>query len=289
MPINLLSMEIEGLTDFVTLADCKSFSRAAALRNITQPAFSRRIQALETAVGTGLIDRKNKTFKLTPAGTRFLLHARSLVNLADNAVSEAQSAMTHLVEPVYLIAPSYLSETFFPAWYKAMQKAVPGMTMRLSHQRGSSAIEELRKGICDFALILRAKKIDHCYSLEGLHTRVIGKDKMLAVCARQAKEKEHFLMYERGSYMYACAQAVLGKKAAAGKVVFESASPGLLKEMALAGFGTAVLQESMIKDDLAQEYLKPAFNAPPLECDILLVRGPALSTKKAELLWAATA
>ena len=40
-------MEIKWLEDFVTLADTSSFSRAAELRNVTQPAFSRRIKQLE--------------------------------------------------------------------------------------------------------------------------------------------------------------------------------------------------------------------------------------------------
>lgn len=280
-------MNIEGLKDFVTLADCKSFSRAATLRNITQPAFSRRIQALEIAVGTGLIDRKSKAFKLTTPGKRFLAHARNLTLLADNAVGEAQNATTHLSEPLYLVTPSFLSKTFFPIWYKAMQKSVPGLMMRILNQSGSGAIGDLRKGLADFALVQRARKVEACYTFDGLQTCIIGKDRMLAVCARQAREKEDLLMYPRGSYMNSCAEAVLAKRASSGKVVFESSSTGLLKEMALAGFGTAVLHESVIEDELVQGYLKPAFDAPPLECDILLVRGPTLSSKKAEGLWAA--
>lgn len=280
-------MDTKSLADFVILADCKSFSRAAVLRNITQPAFSRRIQALEADIGVALIDRKNKTFKLTPPGKRFLARARNLLDLADDAISEAHSVMTYLVEPVYLVAPSSLSKTFFPAWYKTMQKSVSGLTMRISHQSGSGSIEELRKGLADFALVLRAKKVETCYTFNSLQSCIIGKDKMLAVCTRHTKDKNNFLMYQRGSYMSSCTDAVLGKKAGSGKIVFESASTGLLKEMALAGFGTAVLQESMIEDDLAQGYLKPAFDTPSLECDILLVRGPTFSSKKAEGLWMA--
>lgn len=278
-------MDIESLKDLVTLADCKSFSKAAALRNITQPAFSRRIRALETAVGAELIDRRSKGFKLTLSGQRFLKHAQNLVDLAEDAVSDAQSTLTRLQEPVYLVTPSFLSKTFFPAWYKNLQRDVPGLTMRISHQSGSAAIEELRKGLADFALVLNAKKIESCYTFDGLQTRVIGRDRMLPVCSRHAKNRDHLLMHERGSYMSRCADVVLGKKAASGKVVFESGSTGLLKEMALAGFGTAVLQESMVQDDLAQGYLQPAFDGPRLECEILLVRGLHLSCKKAEALW----
>ena len=50
-------MELKWLEDFVSLAETRSFSRSAELRHITQPAFSRRIQALEAWLGTELIDR----------------------------------------------------------------------------------------------------------------------------------------------------------------------------------------------------------------------------------------
>ncbi|WP_163468518.1 LysR family transcriptional regulator, partial [Klebsiella michiganensis] len=40
-------VETKWLEDFVSLAETRSFSRSAQLRHVTQPAFSRRIQALE--------------------------------------------------------------------------------------------------------------------------------------------------------------------------------------------------------------------------------------------------
>ena len=43
----LAAVETKWLEDFVSLAETHSFSRSAQLRHVTQPAFSRRIQALE--------------------------------------------------------------------------------------------------------------------------------------------------------------------------------------------------------------------------------------------------
>lgn len=50
-------MDIKWLEDFITLSRLQSFSRAAEERHVTQSAFSRRIQALETWVGVPLLDR----------------------------------------------------------------------------------------------------------------------------------------------------------------------------------------------------------------------------------------
>ena len=61
-------METKWLEDFVSLAETRSFSRSAQLRHVTQPAFSRRIQALEAWAGTDLVDRSSYPTSLTPAG-----------------------------------------------------------------------------------------------------------------------------------------------------------------------------------------------------------------------------
>lgn len=53
------TMETKWLEDFVSLAETRSFSRSAQLRHVTQPAFSRRIQALEAWAGADLVDRSS--------------------------------------------------------------------------------------------------------------------------------------------------------------------------------------------------------------------------------------
>ena len=64
-------MDNKWLEDFLSVARTGSFSRSAAERHITQPAFSRRIKSLEQWVGTPLIDRSTYPTRLTPAGERF--------------------------------------------------------------------------------------------------------------------------------------------------------------------------------------------------------------------------
>lgn len=81
-------MEIKWLEDFVTLADTSSFSRAAELRNVTQPAFSRRIKQLENWLGATLISRATMPAELTPAGRNFLPVAQESIRTFYAASSE---------------------------------------------------------------------------------------------------------------------------------------------------------------------------------------------------------
>ena len=64
-------MELIWLEDYLALAETLNFSRAAEARHVTQPAFSRRIRALESWVGAALFSRTTHGVALTPAGEHF--------------------------------------------------------------------------------------------------------------------------------------------------------------------------------------------------------------------------
>lgn len=53
----LHNIETKWLYDFLT-EKCRNFSCAAVSRNVSQPAFSRRIRALEQAIGVELFNRR---------------------------------------------------------------------------------------------------------------------------------------------------------------------------------------------------------------------------------------
>lgn len=59
-------MRLEWLEDILAIAQTGSFSGAAQRRNLTQSAFSRRIQQIEDHVGVDLFDRSRKPVQLRP-------------------------------------------------------------------------------------------------------------------------------------------------------------------------------------------------------------------------------
>src|SRR5687768_2522840 len=85
-------MDLKWLDDFVALADTHSFSRAAELRNVTQPAFSRRIKALEEWVGVDLFCRTPLGAELTPAGSAFGRDAGSIIRSLSQLRADARAA-----------------------------------------------------------------------------------------------------------------------------------------------------------------------------------------------------
>ncbi|WP_422462664.1 LysR family transcriptional regulator [Endozoicomonas sp. ALB115] len=81
-----MNLETKWLEDFLALAELRNFSRAAQHRNVTQPAFSRRIRSLEHALGVELIDRTTTPLALTPEGRLFHTTARNLLRQMDDGV-----------------------------------------------------------------------------------------------------------------------------------------------------------------------------------------------------------
>ena len=78
-------MDISQLEVFLSVAQEKSFSRAAEALHRTQPAVSQAIRRLEVELGEPLFDRSSKDGTLTAAGGVLLDFAHQMMNLRQNA------------------------------------------------------------------------------------------------------------------------------------------------------------------------------------------------------------
>lgn len=77
-------MRLEWLDDILAVAEQGSFQAACERRNISQPAFSRRIRQIEQALGTPLFDRSTRPARLAPHVVDLLDRMRELsVGLRD--------------------------------------------------------------------------------------------------------------------------------------------------------------------------------------------------------------
>lgn len=74
-------MELKYLNEFVVLVKVGNFQRAAEQLYISQSSLSKHIKSIESELGAELIDRSNRTMKLTEFGHLFLSYAQKIVDI----------------------------------------------------------------------------------------------------------------------------------------------------------------------------------------------------------------
>lgn len=84
-------MNTKQLKLFLLIADVKSFSRAAEMEALTQPAVTQQINRLEREIGSTLFKRRHKRIELTKKGRLFHRFARNILAMMDNLEKELKS------------------------------------------------------------------------------------------------------------------------------------------------------------------------------------------------------
>lgn len=87
----MLLPEIRLLQAAVVLAEELNYSRAAVRLRITQPALTKRIEAIEHQLDVRLFDRNHQSVQVTEAGARLIAEAREAIIQIERAVAAART------------------------------------------------------------------------------------------------------------------------------------------------------------------------------------------------------
>ena len=263
------AVETKWLEDFVSLAETRSFSRSAQLRHVTQPAFSRRIQALEAWAGIDLVDRSSYPTRLTPAGET--LHAQALEILGTlqatrNMMRGHQSGAQDMIE---FAVPHSLAFTFFPHWVMDLRSRFGAVKSRLITLNVHDAVLQLTEGSCDLLIAYHHPSQPLQLAPERYEMLSLGRE-TLAPYARgdeagqplfrlpgTAARKVPYLGYGEAAYLGRLVE-VIAKQAAATphlEPIYETDMAEGLKAMALEGHGLAFLPASSVKKELKSRRL----------------------------------
>jgi DNA-binding transcriptional LysR family regulator len=165
-------MDLSALQVFLTVAEERSFSRAAAKVHRTQPAVSQAVKRLEDDLGEQLFDRSSKSGTLTDAGRVLQNYGQRLIRLAE----ETESAMRELRDlrrgRVLIGANEAAIHTLLPLM-AVFRERVPDIAIDVRRVPARQIAVEVQQGSLDFgALTFRPAE-------EGLLEVVVGSDELV--------------------------------------------------------------------------------------------------------------
>jgi DNA-binding transcriptional LysR family regulator len=146
---NVSTRQLEA---FINLAEQRSFTRAASLSHLSQPAFSALIRSLETAVGARLFDRTTRSVELTAEGQVFVDPARRLLVDAARAFGDMREHAARRRGRVSVAVLPSLAAGWMPAVLARFHAKYPGIELDVADVLSDVCIQRVRSGSADFAL-----------------------------------------------------------------------------------------------------------------------------------------
>jgi DNA-binding transcriptional LysR family regulator len=269
----MTTLNLSWLEDFLALAASGNFSRAADERHMTQPAFSRRIKALEAWLGADLFDRRNQPATLTDTGQWFCGIATDMLAKASQMPGQARAFSEANANTLRIASTHALSFTFMPHWLRGLESQMAIGQVQLISDVLQRCETMLLDSQVQFLLTHTHPEAVNTLDAKGYPFVVVGEDLLIPVSAPKkdgsplhalnkgtAKHPTQVLNYSIESgigRIVAQTQMHIGSSHPT-ESVFTAHLASVLRTMALDKRGMAWLPHSLIHEDLARGALVQA-------------------------------
>lgn len=147
-----MDLEARPYRYFVTIAEKGSFSAAAEVLHVSQPALSAQIRELERRLGFALFTRTSRRVALTGDGIRFLDYARRMIFETEFVTRAARDIRTN---PLRIGAAHFTA--LIPERVRLIEdflRAEPAARVSVNGRNRGQLLEELQRHMIDLAITL---------------------------------------------------------------------------------------------------------------------------------------
>ncbi len=137
----------------VQLAEAGSFSQLAEKLQITQPALSKQILALEKELGVQLFDRSTTPLTLTPAGIHFVAQAKDLLYQEKQLEKSMEQYKSGELGRLTIGATPFRSTYLLPDMVKKLREKFPGIQVKIVEKGSALLRKDAADGKFDFAVV----------------------------------------------------------------------------------------------------------------------------------------
>lgn len=138
-------LDVYELNVFLMAAETENFSEAARQLNLTQPAVSMQIRALERKLGVDLFHRAGRSLALTEQGRALMPLSRDMVNRAIRIEEEIESLKGEVVGHLKIGCSTTTGKYFLPHLAARFRARHPAVQLTIfNHSR-----DRVMEGLCD--------------------------------------------------------------------------------------------------------------------------------------------
>jgi LysR family transcriptional regulator, benzoate and cis,cis-muconate-responsive activator of ben and cat genes len=180
-------VELRHLRYFIAVADELNFTKAAQKMRVAQPALSRQIRQLEEEMGVTLLDRNQRSVRLTEAGKAFLVEARSLVTHSEQVIKAAQSIRQgdHVTLNIGYVWG--LFHSLVPGVIEKFRRSFPEVAINLFDTTATQQAQMLSENRLDAGFIGFAEEADTA----GLKKQKVGTCRFVAALPKNHRAARH--------------------------------------------------------------------------------------------------
>lgn len=151
-------MELRHLRYFVAVAEEQNITRAAARLNVSQPPLSRQIRDLEDELGTALLERGQRSVRLTPAGWAFLEECYPVLRQVEQATKAARAAAKGGCAELKLGYAPGPTQEFLPKLLRQLRGVENALCVELHDLTTAEMLAAVRGGKLDAALAVQPRE-----------------------------------------------------------------------------------------------------------------------------------
>lgn len=168
--------ELGDLEAFAAVARLGSFRAAAEALHLSQPALSRRVEKLESALGVRLLDRTTRRVAPTQVGREFALRMQNLLDELDGTLLGIEALAAQRVGRVTIACVPSATLHFLPAVLQRFHARYPGIRVRVHDAHAHEALAAVLSGEADFGLnFIGADE-------PGLHSTPLLRERFVLAC-----------------------------------------------------------------------------------------------------------
>lgn len=280
-------MDTKLLEDALLLLEEKNLSAAAARRNMTQPAFSRRIRALEDWIGRDLLVRGPNRVEISPALFECEMQIRAMLAHLQQLRGQLQT-FEIVGKPIVFGSQHSLSVSIFPEILRKLATVRPSILARLRTQNQTDVMAMFLRHEADIVITYLPQDVPETPFDDSVVKHIWRRDALIPVVGgalRYGLNEDMTLRtgtpvirYPEGSQF---ARLVgLGERSASlrleGNVAVETAFSVGVAKLILEGVGAGWVPHSLVQDEIRSGdavFLSNKYGRIPLDIAIYAHRG----------------